>query len=225
MSKTTKNVLIVITFICVIVLVAFAIELLRLNRGKENPAGSGSSISVTSPAADAAKTADPTPSGNGSAQEDSEDEPVQLPLRRTGRRYELLYSETKMLVLYADEELFELTETYEGYMFSYTKEGNASLEICLTYIPNGAEKGAESYLNGYLEGNDSFVSGLGPIRRSALSGVFVSGVKDGETFEAWIHDISDDHSDMGVAFVIRYKNNEQKNALYGVLDSLELIET
>jgi len=134
----------------------------------------------------------------------------------------MLVSSDRMLVWHVDEELFEYTHMDSGVMFTYADNEGASLEICPAHIPYGAEERAETFLDGYLEGNESFVGGIGPIRNSELTGVFVSGVKDGETFEAWIYDIEDDLGDMGVAFIIRYWNDEQKNALYDILDSISV---
>ena len=230
MNKTVKNILLVFTLICVIVLIVFCIELFVLNSGTDNSAESSAARTDNRPAnTDKPNGATPaSPAGNTLPSGETEDGQTQTPIKPAGKRYELPYSSTEKLLLYVDEELFEHVEMDSGDMFMFIypedgEDGNASLEICPASIPEGAEVCAETYLDGYLEGNESFVSGISQIKQSGLSGVFVSGVKDGETFEAWIHDTSDVSGDKGIAFVIRYSDNEQKNALYAILDTLELV--
>ena len=107
----------------------------------------------------------------------------------------------------------------------YVEEGadaeEATLEIRLVNLAYGADAHAETFLEAFLDGNESHVGGLASVRRSSLSGVFVSGVAGDETYEAWIHSL-DDEDDMGVAFVIRYRNDDQKYALYGILDTMNI---
>ena len=239
MNKTMKNVLLIFTLVCIIILIVFSIELFVLNRGNNDNENSGAALPEgtqinTGESEDrppAASTVDILSSG--------QTEQDQISTRPKGKRYELPYSATEVLVLYVDEELFEHIEMDSGDMFVYLGNlddaddsddsddldgSDASLEICPAYIPDGAEACAESYLDAYLEGNESFVSGISQIKQSDLSGVFVIGVKEGETFEAWIHDPSDGVGDNGIAFVIRYSDGDQKNALYAILDTLILIE-
>jgi len=229
MNKTVKNLILVFTLICVIVLVVFCIELFVINSGTENNTQGSTTGSENRPAnTNRPNGATPaSPAGSALPSGETDNGQTETPSKPIGRRYELPYSSTEKLLLYADGELFEHIEMDSGDMFVYAddeEEGNASLEICPASIPDGAEVCAETYLDGYLEGNESFVSGISQIKQSELSGVFVSGVKDGETFEAWIHDIGGGSSGNGIAFVIRYSDNEQKNALYAILDTLELIK-
>ena len=225
MSKTVKNLLLIFTLICAIVLVVFVIELIVVN--KDNGAAEKAAAPPRNASAETSESPSsppPSPAGAGAPSVTNTNTGTQAkqPDKQAGKRYELLYPGGETLVLYADEELFELYEMDSGDIFIYLGGGNASLEICPAYAPNGAEACAETFLDGYLEGNESFVSGMSNIKRSELSGVFVSGVNGDETFEAWIQDMADSSDDMGMAFIIRYKNNDQKNALYAVLDTLEL---
>ena len=223
MNKTVKNMLLVFTLVCVIVLVVFCIELFVINsvteKSGESSAAKPENIQVGANRPN--DSAPASPAGNALPSGATENAQTQAPSKQTGKRYELPYSSTEKLVLYVDEELFEHVEMDSGDMFKYSDEGSASLEICPAPIPNGAEACAKTYLDGYLDGNESFVSGTSQIKQSALNGVFVSGVKDGETFEAWINETSDNK---GMAFVIRYSGNDEKNALYAILDTLVLIE-
>ena len=224
MSKAVKNLLLVFTLVCLIVLVVFTVELFLLNRngGDVGEVGPQLSAGVSDDAATAPESPPPSPPDNTTEPTNTEEPPTETPVRPVGRRYDMLVSSDRMLVWHVDEELFEYTHMDSGVMFTYADDEGASLEICPAHIPYGAEERAETFLDGYLEGNESFVGGIGPIRNSELTGVFVSGVKDGETFEAWIYDIEDDLGDMGVAFIIRYWNDEQKNALYDILDSISV---
>ena len=233
MSKTTKNLLIIFTLVCIIVFAVFCIELVMLNSSDddEDDATGGSAISTNSPVG----TTGPAPSGNSSQQPKSNaappsgaaiESPGQSPVDRNGKRYEWMYSSTEILTFYVDDELFVHTQMDEGEVFTYLDDENASLEVCLRGLPLGVEACANDILSGYLDDNEAFISGAGPIRRSDLTGLFGSGVNNGETFELWIHTIpdgdNDAFNDLGIAFVIRYKNNDQKNALYAILDTLEL---
>jgi len=237
MSKTVKNLLIILTLVCIIVFAVFCIELVMLNRGgdKEDDATGGSSISTSSPTGTASQGSDlagnssPQPQINAAPPSGAANEsPGETPIDRTGKRYEWMYSSTEMLTFYVNDELFEHTQMDEGEIFTYLDDENASLEVCLRGLPLGVEACANEILSGYLDDSEAFISGSGPIRRSELTGLFGSGVNNGETFELWIHTMPDDDNDafndLGIAFVIRYKNNDQKNALYGILDTLQLEE-
>ena len=236
MNKTVKNIILVFTLVCLIVLVVFVIELFVQNRGTEDSGGAAAAPASGAPASTGGSNARPpaSPAGNGPSSGESSSGQPEAPAKPAGKRYELPYSAYKTLFIYVDEELFKHIEMDSGDMFVYigedpeegagedSGEGKASLEICPVPIPDGAEACAETFLDGYLEGNESFVSGTSQIKQSALSGIFVSGVKDGETFEAWIHDTADGSGGKGIAFVLRYSDNEQKSALYAILDTLEL---
>ena len=226
MSKTVKNILMGFTLLCIIILVIFIIELIMANRnaGDSIRNESSSSASGNTPA-ETGQSPDETPlslTSNDSEAGENESPSPESPSQPTGKRYEMLISSNRKLVWYADEDLFERADMDSGEMFKYKDGENASLEMTMVVIALGVEARAESILTGYLGGNESHVGGTGSIRRSSLDGVYVSGVNDDETFEAWIHDISDYNPNRGIAFVIRYSNDEQKNALYAILDTLEL---
>jgi len=135
------------------------------------------------------------------------------------------------LVLYADEDAFEHDKQQDGDVFVYTGDSAAddtvsSLEVSFAFAtpPGGIEALAGRFLSGYLDGGESTVGGEGPIKRSSLKGVFVSGVKGAETYEAWIHGLQESSVEgLAVVFVIKYSTDEQKNALYAILDTLEMV--
>ena len=225
MSKTIKNMLVGFMLFCVVVLIAFVIGLIVVNRDAgANVGGAMPSPGNISPGNEVDPTdTPPTATNNGPIVVNTSDVTQENQhVESTGKRYELNYTLAENLVLYADEELFEHDAEMEmANKFTYIDGENASLLVHFESLPQGAEILAESFLDDYLDGNESHVGGIGTIRHSSLRGVFVSGVNNGETFEAWIHEIS---SDIGMVFVIRYQDNEQKNALYAVLDTLSTAE-
>ena len=241
MSKTIKNALLGFTLVCMGVLVFFVIELIVINRDSGGNAGSGQTAfeslplkpdptddkPLTSPADKGDSPGSPG-IGNGFLPGGNNDfQPSGQAPAPTGKRYELPYPDNRTLVVYADEETLEHTQEELADRFTYTGEGTATLLIHFVSLPLGAEREAENFLDGYLEDNESHVSGEGRIRRSSITGVMVTGVVNGETYEAWIHLIPDDDSDasndIGMAFVINYSDDEQRNTLYAALDSLEII--
>ena len=237
MSKYLKNSLLVLTLVCAVALVAFSAQLIMLNRnGADNASGEPSANE--SEAFESDETSDtrslPLKGTDDFSTNGEVDEPIdETPGAPTGTRFDMQVSNGKTLVWFVDDEQFEYVPMDSGVIFYFLDEDeenesveNASIEICLAHIPYGAEARAETFLDEYLEGNDAHVGGMGQIRQSQLSGVFVSGIKEDETFEAWIHSIEDDeYDDMGVAFIIRYRDNGQRNALYEILDTVIFAES
>ena len=228
MSKTIKNVLLGFTLLCVIILIIFTVELIVINRNSDSGGERMLASDANTPAGTAIGTdeTDKTtelPTKSNSASNQNENIPKASDTQSAGKRYELLYSITESLVLYASEELFKY-EDVNGLVkvLTYTDGGDASLRISFESMPLGIEKCAESLLDNYLGGNESHVGDSGQILHSSLSGIPVSGVNDGETYEAWVNGITD--NDIGMAFIIRYRSDEQKNALYTVLDTLALVQ-
>jgi len=130
------------------------------------------------------------------------------------------------LSLHADEELFEFVENENGWWLHYTGGGDASLEIGFAFIPpEGVEELASRFLDNYLDGGESESVGEQRIGRSSLRGLYVSGETNGETYEAWLHSLSEyDVFDMIVVFVINYRDNAQKAALHAIIDTFEMIQ-
>ena len=222
MSKTIKNVLLGFTLVCVIMLVIFIVELFVVNRNtpdrRENePALSSNNQTGAGKDAD---TLSDVPTDSDLEPENKENLSTESPVQPTGTLCKLAYSLAETLTLYYDEEIFEHDSQQEmADTFTYIDGGEASLQVLFKSLPLGAERSAASILNAYLDGNESNVGGEGPIRRSSLSGIYVSGVNNGVTYEAWVHTIS---KDIGMAFIIKYTDNEQRNDLYAILDTLAL---
>ena len=221
MSKAVKNLLLSFTLVSIIILIIFVIELVIVNREAKDDGNSRTSVSNNTPAETEENSAG-TPlllTNNATAPAERES-PSSESHQPTGTQCKLQYSISESLILYYDEELFEHNSELEmADEFTYKDGQSASLMILFKAIPLGAKKTAESVLDGYLDGNVSDIGSEGPIGRSALTGEYVTGVNNGETFEAWVHTVSDN---IGRVFIVRYSDDEQKNALYAILDTLEL---
>ena len=230
MSKTMKNLLRGFTLICIIVLVVFSVELLILNReasGGEETAPPTENNTPTGTKKPVGTQPSSTLTSNNPSPGESESPQPSAPPAPKGKRYELQVlaaAEKEKLVVYAEEEKFEYSMGDYGYEFKYKGDEKARLEITPLVMPRGAAKEAESVLDGYLDGGESNVGVPGKIRRSSLNGVFVSGLKGGVTYEAWLYG-KDENSTEGILFVIQYENDAQKNALHAILDSLDIIKT
>jgi len=238
MSRTIKNLVIVFTLICVIILVFFCIELIILNRDSGDEK-TESPVLVNSPDENVdndnglEKTdTDPPVDTDPPEETDQNDEnnpPEEQNQSHASKQYILpLLDDVHTIVLYADEELFDFTAELEHWTFTYKEDGNASLYIASDFItpPGGIGALAKSILTGYLEGGGSSVRGEQGIGNSTLRGVLVTGNKNGETYDAWINGpFGGGEIGHAVVFVANYQNEEQKAALYTILDTIELLET
>jgi len=241
MSKIVKNLLIGFTCACAIVLVVFVVEMILLNRdageggatvesrsgeeqtGTESPSGAqrengtgrngDENINVTGDDGDSDRDGNAGQSGG-----------IRPP--PTGKRYELPMPDGMNLVLHAEEELFEHFEGNNEDYFMYLGEDTVYIEIRFVHMTQGVRPFSERFLDEFVGSGGTTVSGNRQIRQSPLEGTYVSGENNGATYEAWIHSpISDEDSNMGIAIIITYSNNEQRNAIYTVLDTMERLQT
>lgn len=233
MGKISKNLIVAFAVLCAIVLIVFCVELIALNRtggdGGAAASMSGGPGEGETNDADGQRTPPDTnnPGGAGPAGSNSQSGNTNTPTGPAappaGTRFPLLMPGDMVLTIYADEDKFKYTELDLAWLYEYKGNSTASLLICLDYMPRGVEEFAKNYLDGYVGNGGTSVDGEDPIGRSSLNGVFVSGEKDGENYEAWIYNFpAKDINDMGVLFVLHYRSDEQKNALYTLLDTLEL---
>jgi len=233
MHKTGKNLLLIFTMVCVIALAIFSVELILLNR---DTSGSGRAASEEASSPDEENT-DPEPGDpeDGASGDESTDTPpppseTDPPedtqnIPRTGTRHEMLLPDEKTLVLYADPGLFEYLEGELDWLFVYRGGGDASLEIGFGFIapPGGMSTYAENFLIPYLDGGESTVVGEGRIRRSQITGVEITGENNGMEFRAWVHSLTGSNDEgLALIFVINHTNDEQRDALYAILDTIEL---
>ena len=228
MSNITKNLLLALTLVCVIALIVFCIQLLIINRGVE-PITPGASVSGGPQSGDedpdSEENGEDTPSnlnGDGDAGENGYLDPAQETTRQppVGTRNEIQVTSDSTLVIYAREELFDFERGETDWFFIYTGEGVATLEIRFTLITGGIGAHAESFLNTYSGGDNAVFNGEEAIRGSSMLGYNVSIRYGGEMYEAWIHELIG--QDIALAFVINYTTDEQKDALYDMLSTIDI---
>jgi len=221
MSNIPKNLLLALTLVCVIVLIVFCIQLIILNRGVE-PVEPGSAASGDAQQGDADPDADSEePSdGEGGDERDVIQVPPRLPPQ--GIRRELGVTSNSRLVIYSKEELFDFETRDFDWWFTYTGGGVATLEITFLMVgAQGVGAAAETFLNSYSGGTEASSGGEESIGGSQLRGYHVSAQHEAETYEAWVYTLLD--SDLALVFVINYSNDQQKDALYEMLSTLEML--
>jgi len=244
MSKTIKNLLIFFTILCAFVFIIFSIELLVINRGDgDNGEPQAPPPSENSPAGNlkppgqqtngGGQAENPDTSGNPDGSEDTNN-PDGSETEPEGTRYSFAMPGDMDLILYVNDEWFEYTEpeSEEGICtFKYMGTAPAALELRFVLLPQGADADEHEFLNEIIGSDNYTVGDEEPIRGSELTGVAVSGEKDGMAYEVWIHSFSSAGIDnAGVAFIISYQdstpqNNIPKNALYYTLDTIKMIES
>jgi hypothetical protein len=235
MSKMVRNLLMGFTLVCIVFLAVLAVELFRLNSSGE---GSGTSAAgapgstqpfstedTTPPAGETTPPEDDPPTDSTESAQNTDTGPPPSP---TGTRHEMLLQTDPMLYLiaFADEDLFVFSEMGgdSGDMSFVYSGSTASLDICYAYIPFGQSIAEASFLDRNVFSAETLVEDTHAIGRSELSGDFVTVESGGETHEAWFYTLgSDTTGDIGVAFILKYKSDAQKEAIYSILDSVALV--
>ena len=221
MSNISKNLLLGLTLVCVIVLIVFCIQLIVLNRGVD-PSDSGSAISSGSQSNEDTEIEDeeePDNDGEDGANGTAQFTPRPPP---QGTRRELMVSMDSLLVIYSRDELFNFEHREIDWWFTYTGGGDAKLEISYIMItPIGVSAHAETFLNNYTGGTEAEFTGEESIVGSELHGYHVTALSGGLRYEAWIHTLYE--SDLALVFVISYENDQQRDALYEMLSTLDMI--
>ncbi|MCL2366284.1 MAG: hypothetical protein FWC75_04455 [Oscillospiraceae bacterium] len=234
MTKTVKNVVMAFTLLCAIFLVIFVVELILVNReasenGNEAMIYNGQEEIPGEEEPEEPEHIDIPISGAGENGENGDDEPMVIQVPEGSSRFELpMLVDDMTLLVYADLGVFEFREGEFDWWFYYREDEMAALEIAFDFItpPGGIDGLAERFLLGYLDGEESIVVGDGYIRNSSLRGVKVAGENEGVVYEAWIHSLTGRTEDgMAVVFVIRYGTQSQRDALYSILDTLQLAHT
>lgn len=233
MSKTVKSVVVVFTILCALFLIIFSAELILLNRDSDNsngepdPAGSvtagnGNNGADKNPARGEGNSHADAVGGGASGSADGLRQPAP-----TGTRNEQTMPGDMKLVYYVDDALFKHTETeLEDVIdeLSFIDGGPAGFEIRFVFMPQGVNVFAEDFLEVNFGVGDSSVESEEPIRHSPLRGVFVSGAKNETYYESWIYKFSDPEiNDLGLMFIINFQNEDQRSALHGILDTLEMV--
>jgi len=221
MSGITKNLLLVLTFVCVITLVIFCIQLIVINRGVD-PLDSGSGITGGSEQGDEGEPGEGDgDSGEGEQSGAVDTPPPPRPIPQ-GTRHQLHVSAENNLIVYAREELFDFYEGEIDWWFTYTGEGTATLEIShLMLLAQSIETIAETFLNNYTGSDESNFTGEESIQGSLIRGYHVHAHHGTGRYEAWIHRLLG--TDIALVFVIYYENDQQRDALYEVLSTMEFV--
>jgi len=219
MSGITKNLLLALTFVCVIVLVVFCIQLIVINRGVD-PLDPGSGITGGPGQGDEGEPGDGEYE-NGDAEQGiaTATPPPPRPIPQ-GTRHQLRVSVESNLIVYAREEVFDFEEGEVDWWFIYTGGGTATLEIShLMLLAQSIETIAETFLNNYTGSDESHFTGEEIIHGSFIQGYHVHAHYGIGRYEAWIHRMIG--TDIALVFVIYFENDQQRDALYEVLSSME----
>ena len=228
MNNIIKNLLLALTLVCAIAFIVFCVQLIVQNRGVEPinhglSASEGAQQDGDEDSGDDENGDDTSGDETGDDTSDDDNGVLQVTPRPPpkGERHELLVAADTKLIIYVQEELFDFTQGELDWWFTYTGGGVATLEISFMLVTaQGVAADAESFLNNYTGGSTSEFGGEMSIQGSALRGYYVSAILTGESFEAWIHTLPD--SDIALVFVINYKNDRQREALYEILGTMDL---
>lgn len=231
MSRTLKKLLVVFTLLCIVVVLVFAAELVYLNRDggdadAKAPPAESPGAQETLPSVPPSETGSPQPT-------DTESPGVESPPEETASSqenpaedilYTLAMTDEVSLTLYAGEDKFDYHLVDEGYLFVF-KEGVATLEVLLDFLPRGAAARAVGYLDNYPGVGESTIETEREIGKSSLIGAYVTAMSGESTYAAWIYEIPSEDDHLGILFIIHYRDEAQRGALYKLLDSIELIPT
>jgi len=201
--KTLKKIIIVAAILCVLLLAVFVVNLILSNSG-------------------GGEVIDP-PTVTDTEQQEHPD-----PQERTEpslREYELPLVLGMALAFTADESLFTFDPFDTGYRLIYMFDEDIALEISFLEMDRSASAIAPGFLDDYFNftGGEFVIDGLRQVgNASPIMGSYVSASRDGETYEAWIVDPRLD--DFGFAIVINYRTEAQRDMLYSILDTMEIVE-
>jgi len=218
MNNITKNLLLALTLVGVIVLIVFSIQLIVLNRGVD-PLNTGSVVSGGSDSDENSsdeEDGDEEPDGAGSF-DSMADTPRPPP---QGTRRDFLVADNTRLVLYSSDELFDFDQGEFICFLRYTGGGLATLDVGFTSVTQGVALHVEAVLNTRSAGTTAEFIGEQSIHGSPIIGYHARTQVGGETYEAWLVNL--DNSDVALIITIHYQNDQQRDALYQVLSSLDI---
>ena len=216
MSNITKNLVLGLALVSVIVLIVFSIQLIILNVGGDAEEN-GASLATNQQGNEDADAGDPF----GDNEDEHNIPPPPFPVLH-GTRYEFRVSNNQVLVVYVDELLFNFGEGDSEWWFEHRVDDTTALDILFMPIsPQGVSADAEVFLNEFMGGFDAVSGDEGPIHGSQISGFHVTGQHEEVLYEAWVHQLP--HSELALVFVISYNSYMQRDALYGILSTMELI--
>jgi len=225
-NNITKNLLLGLTLICIIALVVFCIQLIVLNRGVApvEPGATVSGGSQQSGSDSSVSGEDGDSSHSGANGENGSDSAPPLVVRPPpqGTRRVLPITQGSRLVTFSDDDLFYFSEGDMGWLYEYSGQGEATLEIAFTLIvaQGGVSEHAVSYLNTYAGIGNAIYTGEESLHGSPLRGYHASSAIGAGTYEIWIHILPD--SDLALGFIIYHETEHQRESLYNMLSWLEM---
>ncbi|MCL2391567.1 MAG: hypothetical protein FWC66_03025 [Oscillospiraceae bacterium] len=235
MTRTVKNIVMVFTLIAAIFLVIFCVELIIVNR-ETTENGSEPTVSADTPDENG-EDGMSEENGyfdsledwylNGFGEEDGEFGEIIIPAPRGETRFEMpTLLDDLTLIAYADEGFFNFFEGEYNWLFAYASEGEASLQISFDLITHeGIRALAGRVLLRHLDdGGQSRVLGERNVGASDIRGYAVISEAEDRTIEAWVHSLTGSPTEaIAVVFLITYENEDQREALFEILDTLEII--
>jgi len=233
LNKVLKRIIMVFTILCCIALVVFSVELILINRDTSNR-GEEPTISGNGQNGEGDDGTEPDANGDGSqdgADQNGEqgqggEEPSQGGRPDpTGTRHEELVT-GGTLSLYVDSALFNqgtIEDPDDLFVFTWSGDGAASLDIGMVYFPRGIDAFAESFLVSRYHATDFDAQGEDYIGRSPLRGYLFTGESDAGSLETWVYtSAAEGYGNMGLAFTVTYQNITQRNAIYDILGTLDI---
>jgi len=239
MNNLLKNSLLALTLVCVVALIVFCIQLIIINRDVDRVTPG---TVITTPDEDGENIE------NGEEMNDDDTQNNEAAItfpgvapQHMGERHEILITPNSHLVLYAHDDQFVFEDGELDWAFRYIDAnlGNigdytnddtdnfafgrtAALEITFKFITvQGIETHAVDFLNQYSGSQASVFNGMTSIMGTRLMGYHVTTSHLGRTYEAWIHTLLD--SDVSLVFVLNYENDMQREALYQVLRTADIV--
>lgn len=231
MSRAVKNLLVFFTLVCIIAVIVFAVELMLLNR---DGADDSTAANTPPPGSMGAEDAGASPPTQTETPRGTESNPPGDPLSQDGESptpshspdddfYTLEMTDSVSLTIYVNDEMFDYLELDIAYLFTYKGGGTASLEILLDYLPQGAAHRAVGFLDNYTGGAEASIEDERNVGQSSVSGAFVTAISGETTYAAWICDIPGEADAYGITLIIHYEDENQKVALYEILDTIEIV--
>jgi hypothetical protein len=241
MSKVTKNVVMVFTLFCVVMLIIFCVELFLLNRDRddrpdvtissngENVPTNGEEMQNIDDLLQNIPPDETEPALDIPPDNDQPDGVITTtPPQGAHPHTVLLPPGTAELTFFVEIEYFEREELGDGngWLFTYLQGEDAWLEVGFMLVPpqGGILEIAQTFLDNYLDDGDySNFEGERAVANSTVRGLFVTGESEGVTYDAWLRDLADlGESTLALIFVTRHSTDEERDILYRILDTMSI---
>jgi len=227
MSPLVKNLLLALAVICVIALIVFCIQLIIVNIGEERVIHGeirvvGAEQDEESIDNDSDDNDDTDINEHVSNEENvSAFEDFWRP-PQVGDRFVIQITQNSQLVVYAQDLIFEFEDREFDWAFEYIGGGTAALEVMFKLVTvQGIESQSIAFINEYSGSMSSTFNGEVEITGTRLSGYHTSVSHLGRMYEVWIVNLLD--SELSLVLLIHYENDIQRNALYQLLSTIDIV--